>query len=104
MVAYVGIFAGLACVGFIDQRVPRVSMVGVHLGTAILAGLAGCLTLAVIWLDPGVYLLFLAGLSVANALLSWRVRLTTTVIRESDDSDSASIDQSLPIDTLEGSL
>jgi hypothetical protein len=79
-------------------------MVGVHLGTAILAGLAGWLTLAVIWLDPGVYLLFLAGLSVANALLSWRVRLTTTVIRESDDSDSASIDQSLPIDALEGSL
>ena len=78
-------------------------MVGVHLGTAVLAGVAGWLTLAVIWLDPGVYLLFLAGLSAVNALLSWRVRLTTTVVRESDDSHSASIDQSLLIDALEGS-
>ena len=104
MVAYIGIFAGLAFIGFNDQRVPRFSMVGVHLGTALLAGLAGWLTLAVNWLDPSVYLIFLAVLSVANALLSWRVRLTTTVVRESDDSDSASIDQSLPIDALEGSL
>ncbi len=103
MIAYVGIFAGLAFIGCNDQRVPRFSMVGVHLGTAVLAGVAGWLTLAVIWLDPGVYLLFLAGLSAVNALLSWRVRLTTTVVRESDDSHSASIDQSLLIDALEGS-
>ncbi|CAB4616093.1 unannotated protein [freshwater metagenome] len=104
MVAYIGIFAGLAFIGVNDQRVPRFSTVGVHLGTAVLAGVAGWLTLGINWLTPSVYLLFLAVLSVANALLSWRVRLSTTVLYENDHSLSAPIGQVVPTNALEGSL
>ena len=77
---------------------------GVHLGTAVLAGVAGWLTLGINWLTPSVYLLFLAVLSVANALLSWRVRLSTTVLYENDHSLSAPIGQVVPTNALEGSL
>jgi low temperature requirement protein LtrA len=103
MVAYVGIFAGLAFISLNDRRVPSSTTVGVHVGTAVLAGVAGWLTLQINWLVPSFYLLFLAGLTVANALLSWRVRLTTTVPHESDETSPALIQPTSPTNALEGS-
>jgi len=103
MVAYVGIFAGLAFISVNDRRVPSSTTVGVHVGTAVLAGVAGWLTLQINWLVPSSYLLFLAGLSVANALLSWRVRLTTTVPHESDETSPAFNQPTSPTNALEGS-
>jgi low temperature requirement protein LtrA len=104
MVAYIGIFGGLAFISVNDQRVPSYSTVGVHLGTALLAGVAGFLTLGINWLAPSAYLLFLAGLSVANAVLSWRVRLTTTVPHESDETSPALTHPTSPTNAPEGSL
>jgi hypothetical protein len=74
----------------------------VHVGTAVLAGVAGWLTLGINWIVPSIYLLFLAGLTVANALLSWQVRLTTTVLHESDEPHSALTQPTSPTNALEG--
>jgi hypothetical protein len=104
MVAYIGIFGGLAFISVNDQRVPSYSTVGVHLGTALLAGVDGYLTLGINCLAPSAYLLFLAGLSVANAVLSWRVRLTTTVPHESDETSPALTHPTSPTNAPEGSL
>jgi low temperature requirement protein LtrA len=103
MVAYIGIFGGLAFISLNDQRVPSFSTVGVHLGTAAIAGVAGLLTLRIDWITPSAFLLFLAGLTVVNAVLSWRVRLRTTVLHEGDDSHSALIHSTSPTSALEGS-
>ena len=103
MVSYIGIFGGLAFISLNDRRVPSFSTVGVHLGTVVLAGVAGFLTLGINWLVPSVYLLFLAGLTVANALLSWRVRLTTTVPHESHETSPALTHPTSPTNALEGS-
>jgi hypothetical protein len=83
--------------------VPSFSTVGVHVATAVLAGVAGWLTLGINWLVPSFYLLFLAGLTVANALLSWRVRLTTTVLHDADEVRSSAIQPTSPTNALEGS-
>ena len=102
MVAYIGIFSGLAFINVYDRRTPSFSTVGVHVGTAALAGVAGWLTLGINWIVPSVYLLFLAGLTVANALLSWQVRLRTTVLHEGDEPHSALTQPTSPTNAPEG--
>lgn len=102
MVAYIGIFSGLAFISVNDRRTPSFSTVGVHVGTAALAGVAGWLTLGINWIVPSVYLLFLAGLTVANALLSWQVRLRTTVLHEGDEPHSALTQPTSPTNAPEG--
>ena len=103
MVAYIGIFGGLAFISLNDERVPSFSTVGVHLGTAAIAGVAGLLTLGIDWIVPSAFLLFLAGLTVVNAVFSWRARLRTTVLHEGDEPHSALIHPTSPTSALEGS-
>jgi len=79
MVAYVGIYAGLALIGEFDRRVPRAGMVTLHAATAAAALAGGLLTLAIEPITPGTYLLTLAAFSILNAFVGERLRARTTV-------------------------
>lgn len=80
MVAYVGIFLGLALISAFDQRVPRWSTFGVHFAAAGIALVGGVVTLVFHPITPGMYLITLAVLSIGDAVLSWRVREDTVVL------------------------
>lgn len=80
MVSYIGIYSGLALIGEFDRRVPRGGMVALHAATAAVALVAGLLTLAMEPITPGAYLLFLAVLSVVDAVVGQRLRSRTTVV------------------------
>lgn len=82
MIAYAGIFVGLAIVSEFDQRFPRWVTVEVHLGAAVLALIAGGVTLATPFVTPGMFLISLALISIGDALVAWRVRGRTVVLAE----------------------
>ena len=80
MIAYAGIFVGLAVISEFDQRIPRWATVEVHLGAAGLAVLAGIATLAAPLVTPGMFLIAIAAISIGDAVLSWRIRQRTVVL------------------------
>jgi len=82
MVAYAGIFLGLALISTFDQRVPRWSTIGVHLSAAGAALAFGFLTLAVDPITPGMFLIALAVISIGDGVMSWRVRQNTIVLAD----------------------
>ena len=84
MVAYVGIFLGLALISAFNQRVPRWSTFGVHFAAAGIALVGGLATLVFHPITPGMYLITLAVLSIGDAVLSWRVREDTVVLSVSE--------------------
>ena len=82
MIAYAGIFVGLSIVSEFDQRFPRWVTVEVHLGAAVLALMAGVVTLVTPFVTPGMFLISLALISIGDALVAWRVRGRTVVLAE----------------------
>ena len=82
MVAYVGIFLGLALISAFDQRVPRWATIGVHLSAAGAALGLGLLTLLLDPVTPGMFLIALAAVSIGDAVMSWRVRQKTVVLAD----------------------
>ena len=82
MIAYAGIFVGLAIVSEFDQRFPRWVTVEVHLVAAALAVMAGAATLATPFATPGMFLIALAVISVGDAVVSRQVRRRTVVLSE----------------------
>jgi len=82
MIAYAGIFVGLAIVSEFDQRFPRWVTVEVHLVAAALAVMAGAATLATPFATPGMFLIALAVISVGDAVVSRQVRRRTVVLAE----------------------
>ncbi len=82
MIAYAGIFVGLAIVSEFDQRFPRWVTVEVHVGAAVLAVMAGAATLATPFVTPGMFLIALAVISVGDAVVSRQVRRRTVVLAE----------------------
>jgi low temperature requirement protein LtrA len=82
MIAYAGIFVGLAIVSEFDQRFPRWVTVEVHLAAAALAVMAGAATLATPFVTPGMFLISLAVISVGDAVVSRQVRRRTVVLAE----------------------
>lgn len=92
MIAYVGIFLGLALISSFDQRVPRWSTVGVHVTAAAVALVAGVTTLTLHPITPGMFLVALAFVSIGDAVWSWRVRQNTIVL--ADDHGPVAVDGS----------
>ncbi len=84
MVAYMGIFLGLALISAFDQRVPRWSTFGVHFAAAVVALICGAMTLAFHSITPSVYLIALALVSVGDAFFSWKVRARKVVLSISE--------------------
>lgn len=82
MIAYAGIFVGLAIVSEFDQRFPRWVTVEVHVVAAALAVMAGAATLATPFVTPGMFLISLAVISVGDAVVSRQVRRRTVVLAE----------------------
>jgi low temperature requirement protein LtrA len=90
MIAYVGIFLGLALISSFDQRVPRWSTVGVHVTAAAVALVAGIATLTLHSITPGMFLVALAFVSIGDGVWSWRVRRNTVVLV--DDMGPVAVD------------
>ena len=79
MVAFVGILAGLAIIAMFDRRVPRTPMLLSRLVGIVVTIVAAVVTMRVEWLVPDTFLLELGVLSLAMGVISWRLRLRTTV-------------------------
>lgn len=92
MISYTGIFLGLALISAFDQRVPRWTTVRVHLAAAGIALAAGGLTLAFSQVTPGAFLIILALVSIADALLSLRARAGTVVLPPGEHHRSTAVD------------
>lgn len=80
MIAYVGMYFGLALISTFDQRVPRWSTTRVHVVAGLLALALGALTLVAQPVTPGMFLIALAFVSVGDAVVSWRVRQKTIIL------------------------
>lgn len=79
MVAFAGIFVGLALIAAFDRRVPRGALLTARLFTAAVAFSLGFIPLNFRAVVPGTYLLELAILAVVNAVFSARMRRSTTI-------------------------
>jgi len=79
MIAFVGIMAGLAIIAAFDRRVPRVPMLLSRLVAIVITIVCAIVTLRVDSFVPGTFLLELGVLSLAMGVISWRLRLRTTV-------------------------
>lgn len=80
MIAFVGMYFGLALISTFDQRVPRWSTTKVHVAAGLLALGLGALTLVAQPVTPGMFLIALAFVSVGDAVVSWRVRQKTIIL------------------------
>jgi low temperature requirement protein LtrA len=85
MVAYSGIFVGLALIGAFSRRSQHVEMLVLRLGTAVVAVVGGSMAILLDAFTPGEYLLLLAALSSIHSILASRLRVLTTVV---DDQGS----------------
>lgn len=73
MVAYAGIFTGLAVIGLFSTRSHRRQFLALRLGTVAVAVVSGVVVLVVDMFTPGEYLLLLAALSILHSLLAARL-------------------------------
>jgi len=98
MVAYSGIFIGLALIGAFSRRSRHVEMMVLRLGTAAVAVAGGFVAILLDGFTPGEYLLLLAALSSIHSILASRLRVLTTVVDDqvslsgADEHFSSSID------------
>jgi low temperature requirement protein LtrA len=79
MLAYAGIFLGLALIGQYSRRSHHGEMLALRLLTAALAVAGGLVALTVDGITPGEYLLGLAVLSSVHSVLAARLRRHTTI-------------------------
>ena len=79
MVAYAGIFLGLALIGEFSRRSHHAELLTLRLITAALAVAGGVVALAVDSITPGEYLLALAVLSSVHSVLAARLRAHTRI-------------------------
>lgn len=79
MMAYIGIFAGLAIIGLFSRRSRRHEFLVLRLATAATALLGGVLALTTATVTPGGYLVALAALSILHSLLAARLCLHSEV-------------------------
>jgi low temperature requirement protein LtrA len=79
MMAYVGIFCGLALIGLFSRRSHRRQFLALRLATVAIALVGGLIALAVDVVTPGEYLLALAALSILHSLLAARLRSSSVV-------------------------
>ncbi len=79
MMAYVGIFSGLALIGLFSRRSHRRQFLALRLATVAMALVGGLIALAVDVVTPGEYLLALAALSIVHSLLAARLRSSSVV-------------------------
>lgn len=89
MVAYSGIFIGLALIGAFSRRSRHVEMMVLRLGTAAVAVAGGFVAILLDGFTPGEYLLMLAALSSIHSILASRLSVLTT---GADEHLSSSID------------
>lgn len=82
MVAYSGIFIGLALIGLCSRRSKHVEMLVLRLVTAAIAALGGLAAISIEAFTPGEYLLLLAALSSVHSLLAARLRVRSTIVGE----------------------
>ena len=80
MVAYSGIFVGLALIGAFSRRSRHVEMLTLRLATAGIAVVGGFVAIWFESVTPGEFLLLLAVLSSAHAMLASRIRALSTVV------------------------
>ncbi len=98
MVAYSGIFIGLALIGAFSRRSRHVELLILRLGTAVAAVVGGFVAILLDGFTPGEYLLMLAALSSIHSILASRLRVLTTVVDDqaslsgADERFSSSID------------
>ncbi len=89
MVAYAGIFCGLALIGWFSRTSRTSELLTLRLVTAALAVFSGLVVLAVDGVTPGEYLLALAGLSSLHSALAIRLRRTTVIEDDYPRSDAS---------------
>jgi low temperature requirement protein LtrA len=83
MMAYVGIFCGLALIGWFSRRSRRGQFLTLRLATATMALVGGLVALTTDVVTPGEYLLALAALSILHSLVAARV-CSSSVVDEQD--------------------
>jgi low temperature requirement protein LtrA len=91
MVAYAGIFLGLALIGEFSRRSHHGELLTLRILTAALAVAAGLVTLSVDGMTPGEYLLGLAALSCVHSVIAARLRLRTEVEPDHPNHDTSII-------------
>jgi hypothetical protein len=82
MVAYAGIFCGLALIGWFSRRSRHGELLALRLATASVAVISGLVVLAVDVITPGQYLIVLAVLSSGHSVLA--ARLCRDTVLEGD--------------------
>ncbi|CAB4324754.1 MAG: hypothetical protein F2520_12430 [Actinobacteria bacterium] len=89
MVAYSGIFIGLALIGAFSRHSRHVEMLILRLGTAVVAVVGGFVAILLDRVTPGEYLLLLAALSSVHSLLAFRLRGLTKVLAMNGDAQGS---------------
>lgn len=79
MMAYVGIFTGLAIIGLFSRRTRRSGLLTLRLATVGIALLGGFLALMTAVVTPGQYLVALAALSILHSLIAARLCMDSSV-------------------------
>lgn len=79
MMAYVGIFTGLAIIGLFSRRTRRSGLLTLRLATVGIALLGGFLALTTSVVTPGQYLVALAALSILHSLIAARLCMDSSV-------------------------
>jgi len=89
MVAYAGIFCGLALIGWFSRGSRTGELFTLRLLTAALAVFSGLVVLSVDGVTPGEYLLALAVLSSVHSVLALRLRRTPVIEDDHPRSDAS---------------
>ncbi len=87
MVAYAGIFCGLALIGEFSRRSRHTELLALRLLTAAVAVVAGIGALTIDSVTPGEYLLVLAVVSSVHSVVAARLRLRTVIEPDHPQSD-----------------